>query len=303
MSVPVIDCHTHAYPEALAADPAGWARARGEAHWSALVAPPDGRASLQGWVTPKRMLADMDAAGVERAVLLGWYWEHQDTCAWHNAWLADCVREAPDRFVAFASVQPRDGERALEDLKRAVDAGLTGVGEVFPAAQGFSMQDPAWARIVSFAAANKLPLNLHVPEPVGRAYPGRVDAPLADYQWLAEAFPDAQFIFAHWGGLLPFYELNSACRRALRNVHYDTSASPLLYAPRVFRAVVDAVGPEKILFGSDYPLRLYPRKDPECSFARFLDEVRGSGLTDSELSLILHENARRLLRLPCPHGP
>jgi predicted TIM-barrel fold metal-dependent hydrolase len=41
---------------------------------------------------------------------------------------------------------------------------------------------------------------------------------------------------------------------ALRNVHFDTAASPFLYYDRVCQHVAQLVGADKILFGSDYPL-------------------------------------------------
>jgi uncharacterized protein len=292
----VIDAHTHAYPPEIFADPAGWARARGEHHWAALVGPrADGKRSLQGFADHGEMLRAMDAAGVERCVLLGWYWERHETCVWHNAVMAEWLRARPDRFGAFASVQPLAGAAALEDLRRARDAGFCGVGEVFPAAQGFAMDDPAWRRVLAWAAGEKWPVNLHVPEPAGRDYPGYVAAPLRDYQRVARAHPRNLFIFAHWGGLLPLLALNPAVRADLRNVYFDSAASPLLYEPRVYRAVADAVGAERILFGSDYPLRVFPREQREPDFARPLAEARKSGLTNSELALMLGGNARKLL--------
>jgi predicted TIM-barrel fold metal-dependent hydrolase len=294
----IIDAHTHRYPPEVFADPAGWARARGENHWADLVGPrADGRRSLQGWADRDQMLRAMDEAGVECCVLLGWYWEQHETCVWHNAWMARWVREDPDRFSAFASVQPRAGAAALEDLQRVRDAGLCGIGEVFPAAQGFAMTDPHWERILAWAAEQKWPVNLHVPEPVGRHYPEHVAAPLRDYQKLARAHSQVTFIFAHWGGLLPLHLLNAEVRRDLANVYFDTSASPLLYDPQVYRKVADAAGADRILFGTDYPLRVFPREQREPDFIRPLAEARSAGLSKKELAQVLGGNARRLLKL------
>ncbi len=291
-----IDAHTHAYPPEIFADPVGWARARGEHQWAELVGPrADGRRSLQGFADRDTMLRAMDAAGIARCVLLGWYWERQETCAWHNAVMAEWVRAQPDRFSAFACVQPLAGAEALADLRRARDAGLCGVGEVFPAAQGFAMDDPNWENVLAWAAAEKLPVNLHVPEPAGRDYPGYVAAPLRDYQRLARKHPMVKFIFAHWGGLLPLLALNPAVRDDLRNVWFDTAASPLLYDKTVYRRVADAVGADKILFGSDYPLRVFPRQQSVPDFIRPLAEAQKSGLSKHELALVLGGNARKLL--------
>jgi predicted TIM-barrel fold metal-dependent hydrolase len=243
------------------------------------------------------MLRAMDRAGIGRCILLGWYWERHATCVWHNRHLAEWVREHPDRFSAFACVQPRAGAAALDDLRRARDAGLCGIGEVFPAAQGFAMDDPSWRRILAWAAREKLPVNLHVPEPAGRAYPGYIAAPLRDYQDLAAAHPRVTFIFAHWGGLLPLYTLNPAVQRALRNVYYDCAASPLLYDARVYRLLADVVGADRLLFGTDYPLRTFPAKQRQPAFTLPLAEARASGLTPVELKKFLGGNARRLLGL------
>ncbi|HVU38027.1 MAG TPA: amidohydrolase family protein [Opitutales bacterium] len=294
----VIDAHTHAYPPEIFADPAGWAKARDEHHWAQLMGPRvDGKRSLQGFADRGQMLRAMDAAGVERAVLLGWYWEQQKTCVWHNAVMAEWLRASPDRFSAFASVQPRAGNVVLDDLRRAQDRGFLGMGEIFPAAQGFAMEDPVWEAVLAWAAEEKMPVNLHVPEPAGRDYPGFIGAPLRDYQRLARRHPRVNFIFAHWGGLLPLLELNPAVRADLRNVYYDTAASPLLYDPAVYRRVADAVGAERILFGSDYPLRVFPRAQKEPDFTRPLAEVKKSGLAKKELAQVLGGNTRKLLRL------
>ena len=293
----VVDSHTHRYPPEVFKDPKGWARARGERHWVSLVAPCRDHPSLQGWADRDRMLADMDAGGVDQAVLLGWYWEHQETCEWHNRWYAQWLREDPDRFAAFASVQPLAGEKALDAVKQAVDWGFCGIGEVLPAVQGFARDHPSWLRVLEFAVENHMCVTLHVTEPVGPSYPGKVATPFADYEWLAQTFPELKLILAHWGGLLPFYELNRTCQRTFRNVYYDTAASPLLYDKRVYRSVVEIVGAEKILFGSDYPLRLYPKEEAQFDFQRLLQEVRTAGLSETQLSAILGGNAQRLLRL------
>ena len=104
-------------------------------------------------------------------------------------------------------------------------------------------------------------------------------------------------ILAHWGGLLPFHELNPHVRKAFANVWYDAAASPLLYDSRVFRGVVDTVGADKVLYGSDYPLLLYPSRQTEPDFTRFIEEIRGSELTPKEQEKILGDNFTRLIGL------
>jgi predicted TIM-barrel fold metal-dependent hydrolase len=75
----IIDAHTHRYSEEVIADPVAFAVRTGEEKWLSMVSPSD-RTTLQGWADRKTMLHDMDAAGVAKCVLLGWYWEKYQTC-------------------------------------------------------------------------------------------------------------------------------------------------------------------------------------------------------------------------------
>jgi len=296
-----VDAHVHAYPRELWADPVKWAIVRGERHWAGLVGPrPDGKPSLQGWADADTLLRAMDAAGIDHAVMLGWYWERQPTCDWHNRVMAQWVRAHPDRLSAFATVQPAFGPRALEDLSRALDEGLCGVGELFPAAQGFSFQEPAWQQVLELVRERGVPVNFHVSEPAGHDYPGKIAAPLSDYQKLARENPDITFIFAHWGGLFPFYELNASARKDLRNVFYDTAASPLLYDSSVYRLVAGLVGAGRILFGSDFPLRTFPRIQKEPSLREAVQEVLEAGLDGEDTARILGANMASILGLQQP---
>jgi predicted TIM-barrel fold metal-dependent hydrolase len=282
-------------PPEVQQDPVGWARQAGEPYWALLVADRPGRPSIQGWASIDRLLSDMDRAGIDRVVLQGMYWQRMETCVAQNNWYIACCRRHPDRLTGFAVVQPKAGDQALDEVRRVVEAGLCGLGEMLPYAQGYSLRERGFLRVVELLIQMSIPLCLHVSEPVGRAYPGKSTTPLEDYYWLATEYPELKLILAHWGGLLPFYELMKG--NGLKNVYYDTAATPLLYRPDVYRAVVNVVGSDRILYGSDYPLLIYPRQDSEPGFIRLLDEIRGSGLVPEELEQVLGGNIARLLGL------
>jgi uncharacterized protein len=293
----IVDAHVHLYPAEVAADPAAWAARMGEPKWAALVLPAAGRRVRQGWADCDRLLRDMDAAGVERAVLLGWYWERLETCAWHNRYHAACVRTHPDRLSAFATVQASAGDAALAEMRRARDDGLAGLGELCPWAVGGSPLDENWRRVFAAALEMGWPVNLHVTDPVSRPYPGRVDTPLEHVVALASEFPALRLILAHWGGGLVFHELNPHARCALANVVYDTAATPLLYDRRVYADGAAAAGAGRVLFGSDYPLLVYPREQTEPDLVRVVADVRAAGLAPEVEAAVLGGNARRLLGL------
>lgn len=292
----ILDCHIHAYPPEMTSDPRAWAMEHDESWWADCVAPLN-RRGIQGWADIDRLLRDMDTAGVEQAVMLGWYWQQASSCEAQNTWMLQAHRSHPDRLQAFAAVQPAAGDRALAEARRCLEGGMRGIGELHPTVQGFSFRDESFARLVELAVAAKVPFNLHVTDPALSPGPGVCATPLADYVRLAADYPEATFILAHWGGGLPFHELMPRVAAVSANIFYDSAASPLLYDPAVFRRVIDLIGPHRVLLGTDYPLLTYPRETREPAFDRFLADIRSAGLDEAEQRALLGDNLRRLLRL------
>jgi len=294
---PIIDSHIHMYPAEVYADPIAWGTAHREPWWTYCVAPPH-QPTLQGWATVDELLRDMDKAGVDRSVMLGWYWERQETSELQNSWFSEWVKAHPDRISGFAAVTASAGTRAVEATRRALDAGLCGLGELLPQAQNFSFKDDNWAALMALALEYNVPTNLHVTDPLSFNPESCTKAtPLESYIELLRDFPENTFILAHWGGGIPFYELGPRLRPLFKNVYYDSAASPLLYDNKAYRLICDIVGPERMLFGTDYPLFTHPTIEKKPGFERDLADARAGGLTPAELELVLGESARRLLRL------
>jgi predicted TIM-barrel fold metal-dependent hydrolase len=285
--VEIIDAHVHLYPLAANEDPAGWAEIHGEKHWAQLCTRrrKDGR-PVQEFPTVGILLRDMDRAGIARAVLLGWYWEQPETCVMQNRFYADCIRAHPDRLSAFATIHPAAGlEKTLSEVWLAQDAGFIGLGELSPHSQDYGPDNLVFRAVLEEAGKRGLAVNLHVTDPASKPYPGRVETPLADFLALARDFSRTNFILAHWGGSLAW----SAEAVALPNVWFDTAASPLLYGTGVWTK-----GPSKrVLFGSDYPLVLYPRAATDHSFTGIVTEANVAGADAS----IFRDNAAKLLGL------
>jgi predicted TIM-barrel fold metal-dependent hydrolase len=292
-SFKIIDAHTHVYPAEVIANPRAWAEARGESHWADLVAPTD-RPSIQGWSNPESMLADMDACGVEQAVLLGWYWTRESTCRWHNEVMAEWRAIAPDRFIAFAAIVPN--ENVIDQLESAQALGFRGVGELHFGVQSFDTDNRHWQALAEWCLAHGWPVNFHATETAGKHTPDSVPTPLQEFVRMAEAHPELTMILAHWGGGLPFFEQNPKVRKILRNVYYDSAASPLLYDTGIFRRMIDLVGIEKLVFGSDYPLRVYPRLQKKPDMRTVIERIQQeSGLDEGELQTFLGNTFEQLL--------
>lgn len=236
----------------------------------------------------------MDEAGIETAILLGWYWENSENSKLHNRFYADLIKRHPTRLKAFASVQAAAGKAALTEIDWALDNGFIGIGEIHPQAQGFSLADPLWHRVMKHLDGKNCPINLHVTDPDSRFYPGKIETPLAGYIKLANDYPDQVFILAHLGARIPLRNKELELSDFPSNLYFDCAAVPLLYKNSVINEMIEAVGAERILFGSDYPLRVFPNVQKSPEFTHSIQFVRESGLTESELRCVLSTNAKRL---------
>ena len=292
----LIDAHIHYTPPSLAADLEAFVQS--EPFWGLMSASGSGGKSLQGWATAERMIEDMDAAGVDKVVLVGEYRRTHEGCVARNDQALAILRRWPDRVMAFAMLQPLAGQAALDELARCLDGGMAGVGELGPYGQGYRLDDPAFLRVAEACIEHGIPLNLHTNEEVGGFYPGKAATPLAHIYRLAARYPELKLILAHWGGGLCFYELMPEVRRTLRNVWYDTAASPLLFQTRaIFDVALPCIAPRKLLYGSAYPLRLYPKRQRDPDFRPFLAEIADLALAPEVRADILGHNAARLLGL------
>jgi hypothetical protein len=287
-----IDAHVHYTPPALAKDLARFAKQ--EPYWGLLLDP----GSIQGWATVERMIEAMDQAGLDKVVLVGEYFQKHENCVARNNQALEIIKRWPERVIALATIQPKVGQAALDELRRCLEGGLRGVGELNPYAQGYRLDDPDFLRIVEACLKNDLPLNLHVNEEVGPYYPGKSATPIRSYYRLACQYPELKLILAHWGGGLIFYELMPRVKQILKNVWYDTAASPLLYpTQKIFQVALNCSDHRKILYGSDYPLLIYPRRQSEPDFRMFMDEIQSLNLSKDVYNDIMGNNAVRLFGL------
>jgi predicted TIM-barrel fold metal-dependent hydrolase len=233
------------------------------------------------------LIDSMNDNGIDKSVCAGFGWTDTDIARESNNYNIEAAESHPDRLIAFCSVNPLWGQDAVDEVIRCHAAGAKGIGELHPDSQGFLDADLA-ALAPVFDTANELdmPILMHASEPVGHGYPGKGTVTPELLMALVTAFPNNKFIFSHFGGGLPFYALMPEVRSALKNTYFDSAASPFLYRPEVFDVAARAVGADKILFASDYPL---------VSQKRALDEFSKSGIVDHQAELIRGVNASNVL--------
>jgi uncharacterized protein len=169
--------------------------------------------------------------------------------------------------------------------------GACGFGElaIYTAAESIAPALENFQELALLCREKELVLLAHANEPVGHSYPGKAPFGLDFYYTLAKTAETVPLIFAHWGGGLIFFELlKKETPETLKNVYYDTAASPFVYRKEIYRAATEIAGAGKILFGSDYPL---------ISPSRYFAEIEQSGISDSDKKALLGENAARIFRI------
>ena len=238
-----------------------------DATFAAILANPAARVA-----DAPELLRAMSRDGVDHAVAMGMGWADYEVAVEANDYLIEAVADNPSRITGFASVNPAWGDAAVNEAQRCAAAGLRGIGELHPDTQGIDITDVAeMSPLMDFARSLDLPVLLHCSEPVGHQYPGKGKTTPDKVLRFIENFPENTIICAHWGGGLPFYGLMPEVGAALRNVYFDSAASPFLYRPGIYRTVADVVGADRILFATDYPLMPHSRP---------LSELAGLSLPD-----------------------
>ncbi|MDP7618700.1 MAG: amidohydrolase family protein [Dehalococcoidia bacterium] len=282
----VIDFHTHLFSDAVASDRQHYLDA--DPAFRSVYSNPESRIT-----TADQLVEAMDRAGINRSVVCGFGWETPGFCERENDAIIEAVQRHPDRLVGLGTVSgDRNPDSTAKEIRRIRDAGLLGLGELRPDALGW-LDDPIYGfdRIATQLRENQMILLMHTSEPVGHAYPGKERATPERLAPLLKHLSGVPTILAHAGGGLPFYAYMPEVADALTDVYVDTAALPYLYHPSVLDALVAAHGPDRLLFGTDFPLM-----EPE-RVLRYVDE---SNLNADDKARLLGGNAAALLALIAP---
>jgi predicted TIM-barrel fold metal-dependent hydrolase len=278
----IVDSHTHILPDEFRID-----RERilaSDTTFRALFSSPKATSA-----SAAELLAEMEQSGVDVSVTAGYGWTDFQTAQLSNDYLIESARDYPGKLIPLCSVNPLWGQAAIEEVERCAAAGARGIGELHPDTQNFlNMDFDSLAPFFDAARSLRLPVLMHTSEPVGHSYPGKGTITPEYSLALAKAFPANTFVFAHFGGGLPFYALMPEVRRELANVYFDSAAFPFLYRPEVFSVAGTAAGWDRILFASDFPL---------VRQQRVLDELGSASLADSDFNQITAKNAQRFWAL------
>lgn len=166
------------------------------------------------------------------------------------------------------------------DIDHLVSLGLKGV-KLHADIQQFKTDDYRCLKIYDICEKKGLPVLMHCGDNrFDFSNPNRIKPILDIYKNLT-------VIGAHLGG----YTVWEDARRELSgydNFYVDCSSSLFAFSPEEGKALIEAYGADKVLFGTDFPMW-----DPSDE----LERLYALGLGEDELDNILYKNANRIFDL------
>ncbi len=277
-----------------------------------------------GWEIERR-LQDMDAAEVDVHVLSATpqtYLYDQDAslaaaCAsLQNDQIAKLAAAHPDRFLGIATLPMQAPDKAADELRRAVRSlGLRGA-MIGSNVQGRNLDDPALEPLWAAAAELGAVLLIHPVKPagaerlksyylvnlIGNPLDTTIAAAALVFGGVMERHPKLNVLLVHGGGFVPYQAgrfvhgwkvrgepqatLKSSPEASLRRFYYDT----ILHSKPQLEFLVQSVGAEHVLLGSDYP---YDMGTPDC-----VRQVRALSVSEQDRDTILGRQALALFGPP-----
>lgn len=309
-----------------------WLRVHGDGTGMMMSGDDEYRPVVEGLWEPAARLADMDAAGVDvqavssTPLMFGYSADPSraaDWCDLVNERILEYCAPAPDRLLPLCQVPLQDTARACEVADRAAAAGHRGV-HIGNHVGDRNLDDPGITEFLAHCARIGLPVLAHPWDMLGAdrmrghmlpwlsGMPAETQLSILGLM-LSGAFeriPETlRLCFCHGGGSFAF--LLGRADNAWRNrdiVRADSPRPPSEYTrrfhvdsavfdPRALRLLVDVMGSDRVMLGTDYPFPL-GEKEPgavirECP-----------GLDDAEREMLLSGNARAFFETaPAPAAP
>jgi hypothetical protein len=255
----IIDFHAHAFPEKIVSGAVGQL----ETHYGVKIKQ-SGRCQA--------LLLNMEKGGIDKAVFFNVATKPSQV-ANANKWI---LAHASEKLIPFGTLHPEDP--AWPERLKEIAPYVHGI-KLHPDFQGFYPDDQTYWPMYEAIFALELPILFHAgDEKLPYAAPERLAKVVA-------GFPGGKIILAHLGGYARWDEAEKYILG--RDVWLDTSSVFWRLGPERTWKLIRKHDPERILFGTDYPLSSYPQ---ELAWIR-------QYATEKERELFFHKNAERLLGL------
>ncbi len=205
------------------------------------------------------------------------YFPSMPDVTYGNDFVLQLQREHSNRIRGYACVNPNYTDHAVAEISRCVKAGMIGVKLAASRRANDALLDP----VCQAAEKHHLPILHHIWQHRRRDWPNQEASDAVELCELAERHPKVAFLLAHIAGGGEWRH-SLAAVRDVSNVFVDLSGSGVDGGQ--LEACVDAVGVERLLWGSDMTMCTGWAK------LRYLAHL----LPPEELELVKWKNAARI---------
>ncbi len=238
---------------------------------------------LETGVAPEQMVAQMDKAGVQTAMLSAWHRPGKWVIS--NDEVADIVRQFPGRFVGVSAVNLERPVDAVRELERAVkELGFKAL-RVVPWLWSRPPNDKFYFPLYVKCIELDIPFCTQVGH-TGPLMPSETGRPVPYLDEVALTFPELRIVGGHIGH--PWTDEMVGVAWKHENVYIDTSAYLPRYYPPPLLHYLKTYGQNKVLFGTNFP---------QLPFDKCVEQARALELPEEVEQKFLFENARRVFGL------
>jgi predicted TIM-barrel fold metal-dependent hydrolase len=221
------------------------------------------------------LLEDMDAHGVQRAILVTTVKADSESRA------LKFVEARPDRFSLAVGgmnlLRPMPAIRALEAFVKNHPVSSANVGPSFWGDGMYPPTDPVYYPLYVKCCELDLPLCMNTGIP-GPPIPGEVQNPIY-LDRVCCRFPELKLCMIH--GADPWWDVAIRLMLKYKNLRLMTSAWSPKRLPTELLHYMSTRGKDRILFASDYPVLSLDRTLGEAAALDLTDEVRRGWLHDN----------------------
>jgi len=213
---------------------------------------------------------------------------HKDIGGVNARLAADCKTYGKGFLAPFGSINPKLPDWR-EDVRRcAKDYNMPGI-RLHPNYHGYELKDPVFAELLHVTSANGMIVQLVVSMEDTRTQHPLLRVPPVDLSALAHIVgnqPSTRLILLNWWPALRGQRLRPIADAG--ELYFDIA---MLEGVEGVARLVEQVPPERVLFGSHFPL---------FYFEAALFKVQESGLPEEKKAMLFEANARRILRSRLP---
>jgi len=174
----------------------------------------------------------------------------------------EAMQKHTGRFFGYITINPNYPEDIMPELERCYKMGMRGI-KLHPSLHGYPADGANFKQMWEFASEKKLPVLSHT-------WAGDRTCSPTIMGKLADEYPSVPILLGHSGGTMDGFRESIEAAKNRENIFLETCCSAIFHG--ITEMLVNGVGANKIVFGSDMPFVNANAQIGKILYARISDE-------------------------------